>query len=209
MRQETVIVLDFGGQYNQLIARRVRECGVYCEVKPYTTPISELRSIAPIGLILTGGPGQRLRRRRAEGRPGHFRARAYPCSASATAASSWRSTWAGASYRRRTTPRASTAARRPSLTPAAPSSRPARRGRHLDEPRRLHGARAGGFQEHRTHRRLPQRGHSRRGPRLLRRAVPPRGQPHRARHGHDTQLPLPAPAGPPAAGAWATTRTRP
>ncbi len=57
MRQETVIVLDFGGQYNQLIARRVRECGVYCEVKPYTTPISELRSIAPIGLILTGGPG--------------------------------------------------------------------------------------------------------------------------------------------------------
>ena len=57
MRQETVIVLDFGGQYNQLIARRVRECGVYCEVKPYTTPISELREIAPIGLILTGGPG--------------------------------------------------------------------------------------------------------------------------------------------------------
>ena len=57
MPQETVIVLDFGGQYNQLIARRVRECGVYCEVKPYTTPISELRSIAPIGLILTGGPG--------------------------------------------------------------------------------------------------------------------------------------------------------
>ena len=57
MRQETVIVLDFGGQYNQLIARRVRECGVYCEVKPYTTPIEELRGIGPIGLILTGGPG--------------------------------------------------------------------------------------------------------------------------------------------------------
>ena len=57
MRQETVIVLDFGGQYNQLIARRVRECGVYCEVKPYTTSIEELRAMAPIGLILTGGPG--------------------------------------------------------------------------------------------------------------------------------------------------------
>ena len=38
MSHQTVIVLDFGGQYNQLIARRVRECGVYCEVKPYTTP---------------------------------------------------------------------------------------------------------------------------------------------------------------------------
>ena len=36
MNHQLVIVLDFGGQYNQLIARRVRECGVYCEVKPYT-----------------------------------------------------------------------------------------------------------------------------------------------------------------------------
>ncbi len=53
---EKIIVLDFGGQYNQLIARRVRECSVYCEVKPYNTPISELKELAPIGLILTGGP---------------------------------------------------------------------------------------------------------------------------------------------------------
>ena len=57
MQQETVIVLDFGGQYNQLIARRVRECGVYCEVKPCATPLEELRAMSPIGLILTGGPG--------------------------------------------------------------------------------------------------------------------------------------------------------
>ncbi len=56
MSHQTVIVLDFGGQYNQLIARRVRECGVYCEVKPYTTPLAELKALAPIGIIFTGGP---------------------------------------------------------------------------------------------------------------------------------------------------------
>ncbi len=57
MRNETVIVLDFGGQYNQLIARRVRECHVYCEVLPYTTPLETLKAKAPIGIIFTGGPG--------------------------------------------------------------------------------------------------------------------------------------------------------
>ena len=56
MSHQTVIVLDFGGPYNQLIARRVRECGVYCEVKPYTTPLAELRAMDPIGFIFTGGP---------------------------------------------------------------------------------------------------------------------------------------------------------
>ena len=56
MSHQTVIVLDFGGQYNQLIARRVRECGVYCEVKPYTTPLEQIRAMEPIGIIFTGGP---------------------------------------------------------------------------------------------------------------------------------------------------------
>ena len=56
MNHELVLVLDFGGQYNQLIARRVRECGVYCEVKPYTTPLVELKAMNPIGIIFTGGP---------------------------------------------------------------------------------------------------------------------------------------------------------
>ena len=56
MSHQTVIVLDFGGQYNQLIARRVRECNVYCEVKPYTTPLAELKAMDPIGIIFTGGP---------------------------------------------------------------------------------------------------------------------------------------------------------
>lgn len=54
--QEKVIILDFGGQYNQLIARRVRECHVYCEVKPYTTPVEKIRETAPVGIIFTGGP---------------------------------------------------------------------------------------------------------------------------------------------------------
>ena len=56
MSHQLVIVLDFGGQYNQLIARRVRECGVYCEVKPYTTPLDQLKAMDPIGIIFTGGP---------------------------------------------------------------------------------------------------------------------------------------------------------
>ena len=56
MTHQMIIVLDFGGQYNQLIARRVRECGVYCEVKPYTTPLEELKKMNPIGFIFTGGP---------------------------------------------------------------------------------------------------------------------------------------------------------
>ena len=57
MNHQMVIVLDFGGQYNQLIARRVRECNVYCEVKPYTTPLEEIKAMNPIGIIFTGGPG--------------------------------------------------------------------------------------------------------------------------------------------------------
>ena len=57
MPHQTVVILDFGGQYNQLIARRVREQGVYCEVKPHTTPVADLKALAPIGIIFTGGPG--------------------------------------------------------------------------------------------------------------------------------------------------------
>ena len=53
---EMIIVLDFGGQYNQLIARRVRECNVYCEVHPYTMSLAEIRAMNPKGIIFTGGP---------------------------------------------------------------------------------------------------------------------------------------------------------
>ncbi len=53
---ESVLILDFGGQYNQLIARRVRECKVYCEVMPYTTSIEKIKELNPKGIIFTGGP---------------------------------------------------------------------------------------------------------------------------------------------------------
>lgn len=56
MKSETVIVLDFGGQYNQLIARRVRECNVYCEIYSYKTDIDKIKAMNPKGIILTGGP---------------------------------------------------------------------------------------------------------------------------------------------------------
>ncbi len=54
--REKVLILDFGGQYNQLIARRVREHHVYCELKPYTMSLEEIRAFDPIGIIFTGGP---------------------------------------------------------------------------------------------------------------------------------------------------------
>ena len=56
MQQETVIVLDFGGQYNQLIARRVRECNVYCEIYSYRTDLAKIKAKNPKGIIFTGGP---------------------------------------------------------------------------------------------------------------------------------------------------------
>lgn len=56
MKNELVIVLDFGGQYNQLVARRVRECSVYCEIYSYKTDIEKIKAMNPKGIILTGGP---------------------------------------------------------------------------------------------------------------------------------------------------------
>ena len=56
MEKEMIIVMDFGGQYNQLIARRVRECNVYCEVYPHTLSLEKIREMNPKGIIFTGGP---------------------------------------------------------------------------------------------------------------------------------------------------------
>ena len=56
MEREMIVVLDFGGQYNQLIARRVRECNVYCEIYSYKVDLQKIKDLNPKGIILTGGP---------------------------------------------------------------------------------------------------------------------------------------------------------
>ena len=54
--QESIVVLDFGSQYTQLIARRVRELKVYCEIHPYIMTLASIKEFAPQGIILSGGP---------------------------------------------------------------------------------------------------------------------------------------------------------
>src|SRR5438046_2906966 len=54
--REEVLVLDFGGQYSQLIARRIRECGVFAELLPHDTPLETIRARGPVALVLSGGP---------------------------------------------------------------------------------------------------------------------------------------------------------
>ncbi len=56
INRELILVVDFGGQYNQLIARRVRENNVYCEIVPYTCSVEKIKKMNPKGLIFTGGP---------------------------------------------------------------------------------------------------------------------------------------------------------
>ncbi len=56
MQRQKIIVIDFGGQYNQLVARRVRECNVYCEIYSYKTDLEKIKKMEPMGIILTGGP---------------------------------------------------------------------------------------------------------------------------------------------------------
>lgn len=56
IHQEKILILDFGSQYTQLIARRVRELNVYCEIHPFNLPLADIRAFAPRGIILSGGP---------------------------------------------------------------------------------------------------------------------------------------------------------
>ncbi|HID85761.1 MAG TPA: hypothetical protein EYP55_00075 [Anaerolineae bacterium] len=56
MKRQTIVILDFGSQYSQLIARRVRECHVYCELLPHDAPRARIEALSPVGFILSGGP---------------------------------------------------------------------------------------------------------------------------------------------------------
>ena len=56
MQKDTVVILDFGSQYNQLITRRVRECNVFCVLIPYNTPLAKIKAMRPKAIILSGGP---------------------------------------------------------------------------------------------------------------------------------------------------------
>ena len=58
--QVPIIILDFGSQYTQLIARKLREEHIYCEIFPYFTPLDELKGLTPKGVILSGGPASVL-----------------------------------------------------------------------------------------------------------------------------------------------------
>jgi GMP synthase (glutamine-hydrolysing) len=72
VNHELVLVLDFGGQYNQLIARRVREANVYCEVLPYNVPLERIKGLNPKGIIFTGGPASVLDEKAPKCDPGVF-----------------------------------------------------------------------------------------------------------------------------------------
>ena len=92
---EFVIVLDFGAQYSQLIARRIRECKVYCELLPFDTPVEELAALKPSGIVFSGGPASVYEDERAAVRSRVFSTSGCRFWASATACSSWRALLGG------------------------------------------------------------------------------------------------------------------
>ena len=55
-QNELILIMDFGGQYSQLIARRIRECGVYCEIVSFKTSIEKIKAMNPKGIVFSGGP---------------------------------------------------------------------------------------------------------------------------------------------------------
>lgn len=86
MKNEAVLILDFGGQYSQLIARRVRDCHVYCEIRPYHTPLETIRGAGYRGIIFRAGRTASMRKARPDAPPGSLRS-ASQSSASVTALS--------------------------------------------------------------------------------------------------------------------------
>lgn len=72
IHRETILILDFGSQYTQLIARRVRELSVYCEIAPYSSALEKIQALQPAGIILSGGPDSVCRPGSPQLPPGFF-----------------------------------------------------------------------------------------------------------------------------------------
>ena len=191
--RDRILILDFGSQYTQLIARRIREAGVYSEIHPYDCADEDLRAFAPRGIVLSGGPesvalapadrGAPLGVR--SGRPG-ARDLLWDADHGPAARCSGRGV-AGARVRLRTSagPWAFGPAARHRGPPEPRGSWPPR---CVDEPRRSGRVPAAGVPGHRRIKVLAHRRHGRRGPPALRPAVPPRGDAHAPGQPHPRAL---------------------
>ena len=190
MSHQTVIVLDFGGQYNQLIARRVRECGVYCEVKPYTTPLEQIRAMNPSASSSPAVPTACMIPSPPQVDPAIFTwgvpilGICYGCQLMAHNLGGRVTEAQDDSAREygKTETYFDTSCKLFKGLPAQGITWMS----HGDYMEKV----PEGFSLVAPLRRLPQRSHLRRGPWVLRRPVPPGGEPHPARHRHDPQLPL-------------------
>ena len=175
MQHETVIVLDFGGQYNQLIARRVRENNVYCEIYSYKTDLSVIKAKNPKGIIFTGGPNSVYLEDSPTIDPEIF---------------NWGIPVLGICYGSQLmmhllgghvcrAPEREYGKTESLWTTAARCSRMFSLHHLLDEPQRLHRAGSPRLQDHRTHRELPCGCCRERREGSVRCSVPPGSAPHR------------------------------
>ena len=191
VRSEFVLILDYGSQYTQLIARRIRESHVYCEIHPCTLPLDKIRALAPQGDRALGRPGERLRAERADRRQAALRARApHPRHLLRRAAHGPPARRQG----RASAKRASTARPRSRVDEPVGHFRRLREGRdarRVDEPRRPHrGSARRAFESIGTSDNTPALRHRRRSAQDLRHPVSPRGRAHAARRRDPPRVPL-------------------
>ncbi len=187
MAHQTILVLDFGSQFTQLIARRLRELSVYCEILPFNTPLAAIKAKQPIGIILSGGPSSVDE----EGAPHIDRAvldLGVPtlgvCYGMQLMTHMLGGTL-GPLRASRVRPRAR-APRHRDLVAHAEGH--ARRNEGVGEPRRLRRHRAAGIRRRRHQQQRAGRRDGSAGARLLRAAVSSGGGAHRSRQGAAAQL---------------------
>ena len=189
-QRDLILILDFGGQYTQLIARRVREQKVYSEIHPFNVPLAKIRELAPRGIILSGGPASCY-----DPAAPKISSEVYElgvpilgiCYGVQLTALSFGGKVVPAERREygRATVRVKSARR------SVPRLRGRRGDPGLDEPRRPRRGAARRLRGRRRERELPGGGGGGAGAQVLGRAVPPRGGAHAARRGDPRQLPVP------------------